>query len=176
FAQDAAAASVTGGPTVSCTTRTYVFDKNGRRTSRTTTNRSEADCAATGTTVTTTAGGYDTADRPTTGAGGVGSYVYDPFGRQTTIPAADAPNPAGGAVTLAYFDDDLPQAVTQGGTSTTFTLDAAGRGGITTEIEPAGPYYFAEDYHQGYLAKNPAGYCGIGGTGVVCPIGLGVGA
>ena len=55
-------------------------------------------------------------------------------------------------------------------------LSAAGRGVITTAIEPAGPYYFAEDYHQGYLAKNPAGYCGIGGTGVVCPIGLGVGA
>ncbi|MBN9610181.1 MAG: hypothetical protein BGO26_02210 [Actinobacteria bacterium 69-20] len=138
FAQDAAAASVTGGPTVSCTTRTYVFDKNGRRTSRTTTNRSEADCAATGTTVTTTAGGYDTADRPTTGAGGVGSYVYDPFGRQTTIPAADAPNPAGGAVTLAYFDDDLPQAVTQGGTSTTFTLDAAGRRSVQTTTDATG--------------------------------------
>ena len=53
-------------------------------------------------------------------------------------------------------------------------LTAAGQGTITTEIAPAGPYYFAEDYHQGYLAKNPAGYCGIGGTGVVCPIGLGV--
>ena len=53
-------------------------------------------------------------------------------------------------------------------------LTAAGRGTITTEIAPAGPSYFAEDYHQGYLAKNPAGYCGIGGTGVVCPIGVGV--
>ena len=53
-------------------------------------------------------------------------------------------------------------------------LTAAGRGTITTEIARAGPYYFAEDYHQGYLAKNPAGYCGIGGTGVVCPIGVGV--
>lgn len=53
-------------------------------------------------------------------------------------------------------------------------LTAAGRGTVTTEILPAGPYYFAEGYHQGYLAKNPAGYCGIGGTGVVCPIGVGV--
>ena len=51
-------------------------------------------------------------------------------------------------------------------------LTAAGRGAITTEIESAGPYYFAEDYHQGYLAKNPNGYCGIGGTGVSCPIGV----
>jgi peptide-methionine (S)-S-oxide reductase len=53
-------------------------------------------------------------------------------------------------------------------------LTAAGRGAITTEIQPAGPHYFAEDYHQGYLAKNPDGYCGIGGTGVTCPIGVGV--
>ena len=53
-------------------------------------------------------------------------------------------------------------------------LTAAGRGTITTEIALTGPYYFAEGYHQGYLAKNPAGYCGIGGTGVVCPIGVGV--
>jgi peptide-methionine (S)-S-oxide reductase len=53
-------------------------------------------------------------------------------------------------------------------------LGKAGRGTITTEIAPAGPYYFAEGYHQAYLAKNPAGYCGIGGTGVVCPIGVGV--
>ena len=53
-------------------------------------------------------------------------------------------------------------------------LTAAGRGAITTEIQPAGPYYFAEDYHQQYLAKNPNGYCGIGGTGVSCPIGLDV--
>jgi peptide-methionine (S)-S-oxide reductase len=53
-------------------------------------------------------------------------------------------------------------------------LEASGRGRLTTEIEPAGPFYFAEGYHQGYLAKNPGGYCGIGGTGVVCPIGVGV--
>ncbi len=51
-------------------------------------------------------------------------------------------------------------------------LTQAGFGVITTEILPAGPYYFAEDYHQQYLAKNPNGYCGIGGVGVSCPIGL----
>jgi len=51
-------------------------------------------------------------------------------------------------------------------------LSAAGRGTITTEILPAPPYYFAEDYHQQYLAKNPGGYCGPGGTGVACPTGL----
>jgi peptide-methionine (S)-S-oxide reductase len=53
-------------------------------------------------------------------------------------------------------------------------LGAKGFGKITTEIVPAGEFYFAEDYHQQYLAKNPAGYCGIGGTGVTCPIGVGV--
>jgi peptide-methionine (S)-S-oxide reductase len=47
---------------------------------------------------------------------------------------------------------------------------------ITTEIREAPPFYFAEDYHQQYLAKNPAGYCGLGGTGVSCPIGTGVAA
>ncbi len=51
-------------------------------------------------------------------------------------------------------------------------LTEAGFGSITTEITPAGPYYYAEEYHQQYLAKNPDGYCGIGGTGVSCPVGL----
>jgi len=52
-------------------------------------------------------------------------------------------------------------------------LTEAGYGDITTEIKMAAPFYFAEDYHQQYLAKNPNGYCGIGGTGVTCPIGTG---
>jgi len=52
-------------------------------------------------------------------------------------------------------------------------LAARGYGAITSEIAPAGPFYFAEDYHQQYLAKNPLGYCGVGGTGVSCPIGVG---
>ena len=51
-------------------------------------------------------------------------------------------------------------------------LQQAGFGEITTEIAPAGEFYYAEDYHQQYLAKNPGGYCGLGGTGVACPIGL----
>jgi peptide-methionine (S)-S-oxide reductase len=49
-------------------------------------------------------------------------------------------------------------------------LAGAGRGDITTEIVPAGEFYYAEDYHQQYLAKNPNGYCGLGGTGVSCPV------
>jgi peptide-methionine (S)-S-oxide reductase len=55
-------------------------------------------------------------------------------------------------------------------------LKAKGLRAITTEIAPAREFYFAEDYHQQYLAKNPAGYCGLGGTGVTCPIGAGVSA
>ena len=51
-------------------------------------------------------------------------------------------------------------------------LSEAGLGTITTEILPAPDFYFAEDYHQQYLAKNPSGYCGLGGTGVTCPIGV----
>ena len=51
-------------------------------------------------------------------------------------------------------------------------LSAAGYGEITTEIAQAGPFYYAEGYHQQYLAKNPNGYCGLGGTGVSCPVGL----
>ena len=53
-------------------------------------------------------------------------------------------------------------------------LNKSGYGRITTEIAPAGPFYYAEDYHQQYLHKVPNGYCGLAGTGVSCPIGLGV--
>ena len=55
-------------------------------------------------------------------------------------------------------------------------LDKRGLGRITTEISPAKDFYYAETYHQQYLAKNPNGYCGLQGTGVSCPIGLGVAA
>jgi len=51
-------------------------------------------------------------------------------------------------------------------------LADAGYGPITTEVQDAGAFYYAEDYHQQYLAKNPGGYCGLGGTGVSCPVGL----
>jgi peptide-methionine (S)-S-oxide reductase len=51
-------------------------------------------------------------------------------------------------------------------------LRAAGYGDITTEIQPATTFYYAEDYHQQYLAKNPGGYCGLGGTGLSCPVGV----
>ena len=71
-----------------------------------------------------------------------------------------------------YWTTDAQRALAEA-TRTAFQarLATAGYGAITTEIEPASPFYYAEDYHQQYLAKNPGGYCGIGGTGVTCPIG-----
>ncbi len=68
------------------------------------------------------------------------------------------------------------QAATASKAAYQSALSAKGMGAITTEILPAGPYYLAEAYHQQYLAKNPNGYCGIGGTGVVCPLPTGVSA
>ncbi|MBB5045350.1 peptide-methionine (S)-S-oxide reductase [Rhodopseudomonas rhenobacensis] len=74
------------------------------------------------------------------------------------------------------FDDAQAKAAEASKAAYGRALGAKGLGGITTEIAPAGAFYFAEDYHQQYLAKNPAGYCGLGGTGVSCPIGAGVSA
>ena len=76
-----------------------------------------------------------------------------------------------------YFASDAQaEAAAASRESYATALSAAGRSGdITTEIEPAGDFFYAEDYHQQYLAKNPGGYCGLGGTGVSCPVGLGAG-
>ncbi len=69
-------------------------------------------------------------------------------------------------------DDDQAAAVERSRAAFQQRLTAAGFGDITTEIAPAGPFFYAEDYHQQYLAKNPNGYCGLGGTGVTCAVGL----
>jgi peptide-methionine (S)-S-oxide reductase len=69
-------------------------------------------------------------------------------------------------------DEEQRQLAEASRTAYAERLQAAGHGEITTEIGPAGPFYYAEDYHQQYLHKNPWGYCGIGGTGVSCPVGL----
>ena len=74
------------------------------------------------------------------------------------------------------FDDAQRDAAAKSKDDYGKALAARGLGAITTEIAPAPAIYFAEDYHQQYLAKNPAGYCGLGGTGVACPIGVGVAA
>jgi peptide-methionine (S)-S-oxide reductase len=70
-----------------------------------------------------------------------------------------------------YWHDDAQRAAAeQSRQEYERALGDAGHGPITTEIAPAPPFYYAEEYHQQYLAKNPGGYCGIGGTGVACPV------
>jgi peptide-methionine (S)-S-oxide reductase len=76
-----------------------------------------------------------------------------------------------------YYEDDTQKRAAEASRETfQKQLNASGYGAITTEIVPAPEFYYAEDYHQQYLAKNPDGYCGLGGTGVSCPIGVGVSA
>lgn len=70
------------------------------------------------------------------------------------------------------YDDQQAALAEQSRAEYQAALDGAGFGPITTEILPAPPFYFAEEYHQQYLAKNPGGYCGLGGTGVGCPAGV----
>jgi len=72
-------------------------------------------------------------------------------------------------------DDNQQRAARQSLDAYQAELSAAGHGSITTEILPLDTFFYAEDYHQQYLAKNPGGYCGIGGTGVSCPVGLDLG-
>jgi peptide-methionine (S)-S-oxide reductase len=74
---------------------------------------------------------------------------------------------------IYYVDDDQRRAAERTRDTFQTQLTAAGYGAITTEILPASEFYYAEDYHQQYLAKNPDGYCGLGGTGVSCPVGIG---
>ena len=74
---------------------------------------------------------------------------------------------------IYYYDDAQKRAAEASRDAYQKKLTAAGYGSITTEIIPAPEFYYAEEYHQQYLAKNPDGYCGLGGTGVSCPIGVG---
>jgi len=74
---------------------------------------------------------------------------------------------------IYYHDDEQRRAAERSRDMFQTQLTAAGYGVITTEILPAPEFYYAEDYHQQYLAKNPEGYCGLGGTGVTCPVGVG---
>lgn len=71
------------------------------------------------------------------------------------------------------YSDEQTEAASASQDMFATRLKSAGYGMITTEIEPADEFFYAEGYHQQYLAKNPNGYCGIGGTGVTCPIGTG---
>jgi len=73
---------------------------------------------------------------------------------------------------IYYYDDAQREAAQRSRDAYQQKLNAAGLGRITTEIVPAPEFYYAEDYHQQYLSKNPDGYCGLGGTGITCPVGL----
>ncbi|MBB6567700.1 RHS repeat-associated core domain-containing protein [Kribbella sandramycini] len=135
-----------------CVTRTYGFDRNDNRLSKATAPAAaDGSCATAGATVVTRA--FDTADRPVSGAGGAGTYSYDPLGRTTTLPAADAPRPAEGDITLAYYDNDLARSITQNGSTTTFTLDAADRRG--TETVTAGSATTSTVRHYTDASDNP---------------------
>ena len=75
---------------------------------------------------------------------------------------------------IYYYDDAQREIAERSKAAYQEQLRRSGYGAITTEILPAPEFYYAEDYHQQYLSKNPAGYCGLGGTGVSCPIGVDV--
>ena len=75
---------------------------------------------------------------------------------------------------IYYFDAAQREAAERSREAYQAQLSAAGFCGITTEIVPAGDFFYAEDYHQQYLAKNPGGFGGLGGTGLTCPVGLDV--
>jgi peptide-methionine (S)-S-oxide reductase len=75
---------------------------------------------------------------------------------------------------IYWYDDEQRRAAEASRDRYADAIATRGYGPITTEIAPAPEFYYAEDYHQQYLAKNPGGYCGLGGTGVACPVGLAV--
>ncbi len=115
------------GAITPCQTRAYGFDSNGNRTSLSTAaSATDGACPATA-----TAGKqwtYDAADRVQAGANNTGAYTYDPFGRQTVIPAADTPKgTAAGNLAISYYHSDAARSISQGGTTTTFALDPEGR-------------------------------------------------
>lgn len=85
-------------------------------------------------------------------------------------------NDVGTQYRSAVYVHDEAQRRSAGATRKAYNneLQRAGHDAVTTDIDDAGPFYYAEDYHQQYLYKNPNGYCGINGTGVTCPVGLGV--
>ncbi|WP_410788641.1 RHS repeat-associated core domain-containing protein [Kribbella sp. C-35] len=120
-----------------CVTRTYGFEPNDNRLTKSTAPAAaDGSCSTSGATSVTRA--FDAADRPVTGANGSGSYTYDALGRTTSLPAADAPHPSGGDVALTYYDNDLARSIAQGGTTTSFTIDALDRRATETVTNATG--------------------------------------
>ena len=140
-----------------CQTRDYAFDNNGNRTSLTRTGANpDGTCATTGGTSRTWA--YDTADRLT------GNYAYDTLGRATTIPAADTPaGSSAGNLTLGYYNTDAVASIAQNGTTTSYTLDAAGRRSVSTSVtagttaETVTRHYIDGTDNPGWVETNQGG-------------------
>lgn len=117
-----------------CTTRDYGFDHGGNRLSKTVKSFEGEACTGEAA-VEGRAWTYDGAEQVQTGANGQGAYVYDVFGRQTSVPGVDTVVGAdGGALSVGYFDNDLARPITQGDAATTFTLDAAQRRAAQTTV------------------------------------------
>lgn len=117
-----------------CTTRDYGFDHGGNRLSKTVKTFEGETCTGEAA-VEARAWTFDGAERVQTGANGQGAYVYDVFGRQTSVPGVDTVAGAdGGALSLGYFDNDLAHSITQGDAATTFALDAAQRRAAQTTV------------------------------------------
>jgi large repetitive protein len=149
-----------GGP--GCNSRSYVFDKQGNRTSLTDAPATGA-CSSAGGTTTTWA--YDAFSRQLTGANGSGTYVYDAFGRQTTLPSTDAPNPAGGDITIGYYDTDAVASMSQGTSPTvteSFSLDPAGR--RVQQQTSDGTTTTTVNSHYGNSSDNPTWATQISGS------------
>lgn len=137
--------------TPACVTRSYGFDGNHNRLTKTVSAAAaDGSCATTGGAVTRA---FDSADRPVTGAGGQGAYAYDPLGRGLIVPAADAPNPQGGDIALAYHHNDLVKSISQGGVTTTFALDALDRRASETVADAQGSSTTFHHYTDG--TDNP---------------------
>ncbi|MFD2840204.1 DNRLRE domain-containing protein [Populibacterium corticicola] len=136
-----------------CTTREYSFDTVGRRTGQVTKTQSCTDAGAPSTS--TKVWAYDKADRILSGANGVGSYVYDALGRQTTLPGVDTPQgESAGDLTVSYYDSDLARSVTQNGVTTTYDLDVMDRRSTSTTTEGSDTSTTTRVYED--TSDNPA--------------------
>ena len=152
-------------PQAGCAIRSYAFTgtagSNGSRTASASTNYPGSDCTTNPGATTTRTHAYDTADRPTLGAaingGPAGpTYVYDELGRRTTLPGVDGPDSTKGNITLAYYDTDLPQAITQAGTTTSHTLNVDGRRQTSTTGPTGGATVSTTTRHYTDTSDNPA--------------------
>lgn len=150
--------AATGEPNgAGCLTRGYTFDKNGNRLTEVTSPAASDGTCQTATRSSSQSWSWDAGDR-TSNSG----YVFDAFGRDTTLPAADTPNPSNGDVTLGYFDSDAVASIAQGGSTTTFTLDQGQRRSIQTVTNGSAVTTTANNYDN--AGDNP-GYVDVTSNG-----------